>query len=118
MISFPQSKTPIRFTDAVQTLNPAFIENIKLLKERIYSKALNKYFDGISLSPNMMINLIDCLVRLYNKKSTIIYPNYRTILPQLGMLCDPNIGNLIIEFEIEFPSLLSKEQIQSLENIL
>ena len=52
------------------------------------------------------------------KKSTIIYPNYRTILPQLGMLCDPNIGNLIIEFEIEFPSLLSKEQIQSLENIL
>ena len=52
------------------------------------------------------------------KKSSIIYPNYQSILPGYGMRNKYMVGNLIIEFEIEFPSTLSKDQIQSLENIL
>lgn len=49
---------------------------------------------------------------------TVIQPNYKKVVPQMGMVKDGNRGNLIIEFDIEFPATLTKEQIESLKGIL
>ena len=49
---------------------------------------------------------------------TVIQPNYKKVVPQMGMVKDGNRGNLIIEFDIEFPATLTKEQIEALKVIL
>ena len=53
-----------------------------------------------------------------NNKTTVIKPNFKKIINNLGMIRDNMTGNLIIEFEIKFPNTLSLEQITSLEEIL
>lgn len=59
------------------------------------------------------------LLALNNKtNSTIIHPNYKKVIPGLGMARDANKGNLIIEFDVSFPSSLTPEQITALEQIL
>lgn len=59
------------------------------------------------------------LLALNNKtNSTIIHPNYKKMIPGLGMVRDANKGNLIIEFDVSFPSSLTPEQIASLGEIL
>jgi DnaJ-class molecular chaperone len=42
---------------------------------------------------------------------TVIKPNYRKVVPGLGMNRDGTAGNLIIEFLVEFPDFLTKEQV-------
>jgi DnaJ-class molecular chaperone len=48
----------------------------------------------------------------------IIKPNYKKMVPNLGMKKESGVGNLIIEFEIEFPEKLTPEQIEGLSGIL
>ena len=48
----------------------------------------------------------------------IINPNYKKIIPGLGLNKNGNIGNLIIEFEIKFPEKLTIEQMSVLSNTL
>ncbi len=56
---------------------------------------------------------------LNNKTNrTIITPNYKKTVPGMGFIRDSNKGNLIIEFEIEFPTVLSEEQVTKLLEIL
>jgi len=56
---------------------------------------------------------------LNNKTNrTIITPSYKKLVPGMGMIRESNKGNLIIEFEIEFPSSLTEEQISKLSEIL
>jgi DnaJ-class molecular chaperone len=56
---------------------------------------------------------------LNNKtNTTIIKPNYKKVVNGLGMVRDNVHGNLIIEFDVEFPDTLTPEQISSLETIL
>lgn len=50
--------------------------------------------------------------------NTIIKPNAKKIIPNMGMVRENNIGNLIIDFEIQFPDSLTSEQISSLMAIL
>jgi DnaJ-class molecular chaperone len=50
--------------------------------------------------------------------NTIIKPNSKKIIPNMGMNRDTNTGNLIIDFEIHFPDTLTPEQITSLSTIL
>ena len=50
--------------------------------------------------------------------STIIKPNYRKIVPSLGMIRENHHGNLIIEFDVEFPDSLTPEQVEELSKIL
>jgi DnaJ family protein B protein 4 len=52
------------------------------------------------------------------KKRTVITPNYRKVIPNLGMMKDGNVGNLIIEFSLVFPENLTEEQIAKLSEIL
>lgn len=59
------------------------------------------------------------LLALNNKTSnTIVYPGYKKVVPGLGMTRDANKGNLIIEFDVSFPTSLTPEQIESLEKLL
>jgi len=51
-------------------------------------------------------------------KNAIVKPNYKKIVPSLGMQRGNHIGNLIIEFTIEFPDCLTPEQIDQLKGIL
>ena len=56
---------------------------------------------------------------LLNNFSTIIRPNYKKIIPNLGMVREGQAsGSLIIEFDIEFPETLTAEQLEGLKGIL
>ena len=50
--------------------------------------------------------------------NTIIKPNYKKVVPGLGMVKNGQTGNLIIEMSIDFPDSLTKEQIDHLRNCL
>lgn len=49
---------------------------------------------------------------------TIIKPNYKKIVPSLGMNREGATGSLIIQFEVEFPDSLTPEQVEQLNGIL
>jgi DnaJ-class molecular chaperone len=51
-------------------------------------------------------------------KTNIIKPNDKKVVPQLGMRRGDQVGNLVIEFEVEFPNTLTEEQINHLSLIL
>lgn len=52
------------------------------------------------------------------KNPTIIRNNLKKTVQKMGMIRDGSIGNLIIEFDVEFPSILTPEQVRSLEDVL
>ena len=60
----------------------------------------------------------DMIVINNKNKMKVIQPNDKKIIPNFGMIRDLIVGNLIIEFYIEFPSMLSKNQIAHLDIIL
>ena len=49
---------------------------------------------------------------------TMIKPNFRKVVPGMGMTRDKNVGALIIEFDVKFPDSLTPEQINSIRDIL
>lgn len=53
-----------------------------------------------------------------NNNPTVITPNFTKIINGLGMTKDNIIGNLILQFEIVFPTELRQEQIEGLMSIL
>jgi DnaJ family protein B protein 4 len=53
-----------------------------------------------------------------NKKGKIIHNNYTTVIQRLGISRNENIGNLKIVFTVEFPTVLTLNQIDAIENIL
>jgi len=57
-----------------------------------------------------------CLNNMTNP--TIIRPNFKKVIPGLGMNRDGNCGNLVIEFLVDFPESLTAEQIVGLGQIL
>jgi DnaJ-class molecular chaperone len=68
-------------------------------------------FDLLHVSGKML-----CLNN--NTNRTIIKPNYKKVISNLGMLRDGNSGNLIIEFEVVFPDVLTIDQMTALSQIL
>lgn len=49
---------------------------------------------------------------------SVIKPNTKRVIPSLGMIRDSNTGNLIIEFNVEFPESITNEAKTILESIL
>jgi len=49
---------------------------------------------------------------------TIIAPNSKKIIGELGMVRENNVGNLIIDFIIQFPEKLTDEQVKLIAEIL
>jgi DnaJ-class molecular chaperone len=53
-----------------------------------------------------------------SETSIVIKPNHKKTIPNLGMIKNGVTGNLIIEFEIEYPNMISQEQKNALMGIL
>jgi DnaJ family protein A protein 2 len=53
-----------------------------------------------------------------NAPGNIITPEYKKVIQNMGLTRDQHVGNLIIQFHTKFPDTLTKEQIESLKNIL
>lgn len=51
-------------------------------------------------------------------EDTIITPTFKRVISGLGIERDTHKGNLIIQFDLQFPSILSKEQVKQLSDIL
>lgn len=51
-------------------------------------------------------------------QKTIIRPNSKKVIPNMGFIREGNVGNLIIEFDVEYPEALTESQMESLINIL
>jgi DnaJ-class molecular chaperone len=77
------------------------------MKEALCGFALEiKHLNGKMLSMNNKEN------------NTIIKPNHKKTVPNLGMVKGGQTGNLVIEFLIEFPDEISRQQIDKLREIL
>lgn len=53
-----------------------------------------------------------------NSNPTVIKPNYKKVVPSMGMIRENSTGNMIIEFEVEFPDALTQEQIEYISKVL
>jgi DnaJ-class molecular chaperone len=84
----------------------------------IYKKqiTLKEALTGFSFELHHVSGKMLCLNN--NTNRTIIKPNYKKVISNLGMLRDGNSGNLIIEFSVVFPDTLSLEQMTALSQIL
>ena len=56
--------------------------------------------------------------RINNENGNVITPNYKKLIPKLGMTRDSHQGNLIIAFTVTFPESLTKEQIEEIQKII
>ena len=98
------------------------IENNTLFRRQgldlIYKKTvtLKEALCGFSLE---IVHLNGKTLLLNNtKNATVVKPNYRKIVPNLGIMREGNVGNMIIEFNVVFPDALSDEQVEKLAEIL
>jgi DnaJ-class molecular chaperone len=84
----------------------------------IYHQKINlkEALCGFSFEINHLNGKKICLNN--NSNPTVIKPNFRKVVPNLGMNREESTGNMIIDFEIEFPDSLTKEQVETLSNIL
>jgi DnaJ-class molecular chaperone len=65
------------------------------------------------------LNYIDGRIfKINNNSGNIITNNYNKVISKLGLKRDEHEGNLIINFNVEFPTNLTQSQIESLEKIL
>jgi len=55
---------------------------------------------------------------LNNASGNIISPEYKKIIPKMGLTRESYTGNLIIVFHVEFPEKLTSEQIKKLNEVL
>ena len=56
--------------------------------------------------------------KITNGSGNIITNNYNKVIPKMGLTRDEHIGNLIINFTVEFPTDLTPEQVEELGKIL
>jgi len=89
-------------------------QGMDLLYKRTIS--LKEALTGFSFEISHVNGKLLCLNNLKNR--TIISPNYRKTIANLGMVRDGNVGNLIIEFSVAFPETLTDEQTQKLGEVL
>jgi curved DNA-binding protein len=53
-----------------------------------------------------------------NQMGNIVQPNYKKVVPNLGIKRESSVGNLIIEFIITFPTTLPQETLTTLSELL
>jgi len=89
-----------------QGLNLMYYKTITL-KESLCGFSFNlKHING----KEMMFN--------NNAKNTVVKPNFKKVIPNLGMKREQTIGDLVIIFDIVFPDFLESSQIDALKDIL
>ena len=55
---------------------------------------------------------------LNNNSGNIITPDYKKVIPNMGLTRDTHVGNLIIHFQVDFPKSLTEENMNKLKEIL
>jgi len=107
------SKGEIRITFRVQNNSAFKRQGLDLVyKQKI---SLKEALCGFSFEILHLNGKRLCLNNASNP--TVIKPNFKKVIPNLGMTREGSTGNMIIDFEIEFPDSITKEQIESLLTI-
>jgi DnaJ family protein B protein 4 len=60
----------------------------------------------------------DKVFTINNSPGNIIQPEYKKVIPRLGLVRDEHVGNLIIAFHIQFPEKLEPDVVEKLMAIL
>lgn len=107
-------KGDIKFVTKVEPSSMFERQGMNLLYRRTIT--LKESLTGFSFEVAHLNGKLLCLNNMTNR--TIITPNFKKTIPNLGMVRDGNIGNLIIEFSVKFPDQLTDEQMTQLEAIL
>lgn len=110
----PELKGDIKFIVRVGASDIFERHGMDLLHKR--SITLKESLTGFTFDLAHVNGKLLCLNNTVNR--TIIVPNYKKIIPNLGMVRDGNVGNLIIEFSVVFPEQLTDEQTAKLLEIL
>jgi molecular chaperone DnaJ len=77
------------------------------LKESLCGFAFElKHLNGKTLNMNNTAN------------PSVVKPNFKKVVPGLGMVKNGQTGNLVIELFVDFPDSLTQEQLETLKNIL
>lgn len=112
------------------SINHASFGDVKLIIN--VNNDTNFIRNGLDLTINKDISLKDALCgfsfelkyinnktyTINNSSGNIIPPNYKKIIPNMGLSRDGYTGNLIIHFSVFFPEKLSEEKMSLLKNIL
>ena len=99
--------------------------NIKIKNDTIFTR------NGLDLYLNHKIALKEALcgfsfeMTFVNKKTykinngagNIVSPGFKKIIKNMGMIRGENTGNLVIEFDVVFPTHLTSDKIEALERI-
>jgi len=86
--------------------------DLVFLKQLTLKEALCGFSFDISHINGKMLNMNNLT------NNSIIKPNYRKVVPGLGMIKNGQTGSLIIEMAVDFPDSLTKEQINAIRDIL
>jgi DnaJ family protein A protein 2 len=111
-------------------LNDSIKGDIKLIIKVINNSSFKR--QSLDLILNKTISLKDALcgftfelIYLNGKTYTlncnggnIIFPGYKKVLPNMGLTRDNFTGNLIIDFQVQFPDKLTEQQRIQLSEIL
>lgn len=95
-------------------IKPHMFERVGLDLIYTHTITLKESLCGFSFE----LNYLQQCYKINNPKGNIIHPSYVKEIAGMGMKRDSNVGKLIIKFNIAFPSVLSEEVIQSIENLL
>ena len=63
-------------------------------------------------------HLNDRVYTIHNKPGNIVTPEFKKIIPTMGLTRDKHVGNLILHFHVSFPTSLTEDQIEKLGKIL
>ena len=110
----PDLKGDIKFIVKICESNAFERRGMDLVHKR--SITLKEALTGFSFELLHASGKTLCLNNLKNR--TIVSPNYKKTIPNLGMTRDGNVGNLIIEFDVVFPDKLTEDQTIQLMAIL
>ena len=61
------------FYNLSRSLNPGYKYGLAHLKEKIYTRSFNRYYDGKSFSPRMSINFINTILEKFNAYAPLKY---------------------------------------------
>ena len=83
----------------------------------IYNKniSLKDSLCGFSFEMKYINNVV---YTINNKPGKVIPNDYQKIIPNMGLTRDSHTGNLIIVFKVEFPQVISLENIETIKSIL
>lgn len=94
--------------------NSSFIRNgIDLIIEHTIS--LKEALCGFTYE---LKHLNERIYTINNKPGNIVVPEFKKVIPNMGLTRENHVGNLILHFHVEFPASLTPEQIENLSNIL